>query len=210
MRLGRIFTLSSTIGLLTGFLLSIRQIFPSKKWRQYSTSGYLIESATSAPLSTSEEDRNEAESSAENEADEKGEWKPIDFAELERELSDLPLFQPGDHVLVINPLAAEGTLTLDEPPIQTVVERVAYVQDIGMYAYELAGQDGWHNENWLQPDEYMPMIMRVEEVDRQADIGGLLDEMNDYKRLAAEFGDEGGEYKAEIERIKEELKETIE
>lgn len=123
---------------------------------------------------------------------------------------DGPLFEVGEHVIVINPLVIDGVMMADEDSvIHTQVKRIAYVVNLGIYAYELEGLDGWYNENWLKHDVYLPKKMNITELSEpKKSIDELLDELNDYIALYSEFGDD--EYKTKIEAIKAELREMRE
>lgn len=71
-----------------------------------------------------------------------------------------PIFSVGDSVIIANPYF-NGEFTSDNPPYHTKITRVAYVEDIDMFAYQVEGSTAWYNENWLDFDEYGPATFTI-------------------------------------------------
>jgi len=114
-----------------------------------------------------------------------------------------PLFAPGDLVLIYDPYVLDGLDAHEvDAPEFAVVERVIYVQNLGVFAYKLEGRDDYYNEAWLYPAHYGTKTIALNRSFEEV-IDGLLDEYNDYKRLVDEFGDE--EYRARLAEIEAEL-----
>jgi hypothetical protein len=114
-----------------------------------------------------------------------------------------PLFAPGDLVLIYDPYVIDGLDAHEvDAPEFAVVERVIYVQNLGVFAYKLEGRDDYYNEAWLYPAHYGTKTIELNQSFEEV-IDDLLDEYNDYKRLVNEFGDE--EYRARLAEIEAEL-----
>jgi hypothetical protein len=101
-----------------------------------------------------------------------------------------PLFAPGDLVLIYDPYVLDGLDAHEvDAPEFAVVERVVYVQNLGVFAYKLEGRDDYYNEAWLYPAHYGTKTIALNRSFEEV-IDDLLDEYNDYKRLYEQFGDE--------------------
>lgn len=111
-----------------------------------------------------------------------------------------PKFDVGDPVVIFDPYAKNDGWIFDDmdAPKHGTIKRLAYVDHLGIFAYQLEEYSGWYNEAWLHDDEYLPLMVDVN-VDRLAEqkrkaraeqIDNLLDMREWYRKALERTNDE--------------------
>lgn len=119
-----------------------------------------------------------------------------------------PEFAPGDNVIIFDPRVKYEDLMFDgiDAPKHATIKRSAFVEHLGIFAYELNEFAGWYNEAWLHEDEYLPLLVSVEKPGqrkaRAEQVDNLLDRRSWYAKSEVADKDERiAEIDAELRKV---------